>query len=318
MIGEMTDTVSIVIPAYNHGDYLDEGIRSVLSQDYPDVELIVLDDGSTDKTREVLSKYGTDFRWETQENLGQARTLEKGWRMACGQILGYLSADDILLPSSVREAVAALAAHREAVGTYCDFQLIDPESRVIRTVQTPNYSYRDMLVTVTCPPGPGAFFRRSAYELAGPWDPSYRQMPDYDFWLRLGLCGNFIRIPRVLAGFRVHETSQSFACTTPERAAEPVLIVQGILDRSDLPAECRLVGSKALAHANLVSAQLHMRAGRIGAASACIRTAWSLSPKDTVSLTTFWLILNGLFNRPGHRLMRWVRSLPSRNDAQAS
>mgnify|MGYP001607374274 FL=1 len=305
----MHSTVSIVIPAYNHGNYLNEAIRSVLGQDYPNVELIVLDDGSTDNTRKVLAKYGTDFRWETQKNMGQARTLEKGWRMAHGQILGYLSADDVLLPSAVGESVAALTAHQEAVATYCDFQLIDPESRVIRTVKTPDYSYRDMFITVTCPPGPGAFFRRSAYELAGPWNPSYRQMPDYDFWLRLGLYGNFIRIPRVLAAFRAHEASQTFSQTTAERAEEPILILQQILEREELPSDIRAISSVALANAYLVSAQLHVRAGRIRLGGRRLRVALQRSPADVLSPRVLRMVVNALFNRLGHRVSWAIRDV---------
>ncbi len=305
----MSGTVSIVIPAYNHGNYLDEAIRSVLSQDYPDVELIVLDDGSTDTTREVLRKNGTDFRWETQENMGQARTLEKGWRMARGQILGYLSADDVLLPSAVRESVAALDAHQEAVATYCDFRLIDPESRVIRTVKTPDYSYRDMLVTVACPPGPGAFFRRSGYELAGPWNPLYRQMPDYDFWLRLGLYGNFIRIPHVLAGFRAHEASQTISQATEERAEEPILILRQILGRKELPSDIRAISSVALANAHLVSAQLHARAGRLRLGGRRLRGALRLSPAAVLSSSVLRMVVNALFNRLGHRVSWAIRDV---------
>ena len=308
----MAAIVSIVIPAYNHGRYLDEAIQSVLKQDYPNVELIVLDDGSTDDTHKVLEKYGDRFVWETQTNMGQSATLNKGWAMSKGEILGYLSADDVLEQCAVSAAVAVFEQHAEASATYCDFNLIDPRSRVIRRVTTPEFNYHDMLVTVTCPPGPGAFFRRAAFERTGPWDVSLRQMPDYDFWLRLGLQGNFVRIPEVLAGFRVHTNSQTYARTTPERAAEPVLIVQGILDRPGLPAELRAVGSEALAYANLVSAQLHMRAGRLGAAAACTRKAATLSPRVLMSRKAVRLVFNALFNRLGHQLLRWIRSLAGR------
>ncbi|MGH8678564.1 MAG: glycosyltransferase family 2 protein, partial [Burkholderiales bacterium] len=70
--------VSLVIPAYNHADYLAQAIESVLGQDYPQIELIVLDDGSTDSTRDVLAKYTGKFHWESHQNMGQANTLNKG------------------------------------------------------------------------------------------------------------------------------------------------------------------------------------------------------------------------------------------------
>jgi glycosyltransferase involved in cell wall biosynthesis len=89
-----TPLVSIVVPAYNHADYLKECIESILAQDYPRVELIVLNDGSTDMTPAILLAYGDRFRWENQANMGQSATLNKGWAMASGDILAYLSADD--------------------------------------------------------------------------------------------------------------------------------------------------------------------------------------------------------------------------------
>lgn len=308
----MAPLVSIVIPAYNHGHFVAEAVRSVLAQDYPAIELIVIDDGSTDGTRDVLAGLGGGFYWETQANAGQARTLEKGWRMAKGEVLGYLSADDVLAPCAVRESVAELAAHPEAVATYCDFNLIDPQSRLVRRVAAPDFNYRDMLVNVLCPLGPGAFFRRAAYETAGPWDPAYRQMPDYDFWLRLGLFGSFIHIPRVLAGFRVHESSQTFSITTPERAAEPVRIIECILQHPNLPPELRRQGRDARANAHLVSAQLHLRSGRILSGGRTVSKALFQSPRRVFSSRVLRLLANATLNRAGHRLLWSLKSFLSR------
>lgn len=305
----MNPLVSIVVPAYNHARYLPEAIESILNQDYQNVELIVLDDGSTDMTPVILQNYGNRFHWESQKNMGQSDTLNKGWRLAKGEVLGYLSADDTLMPSAVREAVVELAAHPEAAATYCDFNLIDPESRVVRQVATPDFSYRDMLVHLICPPGPGAFFRRGAYDAAGPWDPAYRQMPDYDFWLRLGLYGSFIRIPRVLAGFRVHEASQTYSRTMPERAAEPVRIIERILQHPDLPPELQLQADLALGNAYLMSAQLHLRAGRLASGGKALAMALRRSPGSVLSARALHLLMNAALNRAGHRLLWRLKSL---------
>ena len=184
--------VSIVIPAYNLARYLDEAIESVLNQDYDNIELIALDDGSTDDTRQVLERYQGRFYWESQANIGQANTLNKGWKMSKGEILAYLSADDVLLPSAVSTSVSRLMENPDAVLTYCDFNLIDPDSSYIRRVKTPTFDYRKMLADVICPPGPGAFFTRIGFESAGLWNSSIRQMIDYEYWLRLGLQGQFL------------------------------------------------------------------------------------------------------------------------------
>jgi glycosyltransferase involved in cell wall biosynthesis len=230
-----TPLVSIVVPAYNHADYLKECIESILAQDYPRVELIVLNDGSTDMTPAILLAYGDRFRWENQANMGQSATLNKGWAMASGDILAYLSADDSLRPEAVSEAVAVLAANPGIAVTYSDFDLIDEHSRPVRRVATRDFDARDLVLDLVCQPGPGAFFRREAFLRAGPWNPELRQNPDLDFWLRLSLVGSFLRIPKVLAGFRVHEGSATYQSTNIPRADEPVLITSRFMATAGLP-----------------------------------------------------------------------------------
>jgi glycosyltransferase involved in cell wall biosynthesis len=301
--------VSIAIPAYNHGGYLAQAIESVLAQDYPHIELIVLDDGSTDNTRDVLARYSGRFFWETQPNMGQARTLNRAWNLSHGEILGYLSADDILMPGAVHEAVNCLADNPDTVACYCDFDLIDPQGRVIRHVKTPEFDYRHMLAAVVCPLGPGAFFRRTALEKAGGWDPDLRQMPDYDFWLRLGLQGKFKRIPRVLAGFRVHEQSQTFSRTSPDRAEEPVFIISRFFKSRDLSESLKRLEKCALSNAHLISCQLHFRAGRFRSAIQHLRKAFGLNPAGILRAASFRILANAIFNRAGHRLLWQIKNV---------
>jgi glycosyltransferase involved in cell wall biosynthesis len=309
-VGEgATPLVSIVIPAYNYAAFLGEAIESVLAQDYPHVELMVLDDGSTDATAGVLAGYRNRFFWETQQNAGQAATLNKGWLMARGDILGYLSADDMLRPGCVRAAVEALSVRPDVVLTYCDFDLIDPRSRAIRTVRTDDFDYRRMVVEFVCAPGPGVFFRRSAFEGAGGWDPALRQMPDYEYWLRLGLLGEFRRIPRTLAAFRVHENSITFAGTPKQSAEEPVRILEKYFGLEGVPATIRREQPKAMSNAYLTSAQLHLRSGRYAEAFRHVRRAAALYPGSLFQLRFLRRIANALFNRMGHRLIWWLRRI---------
>ncbi len=307
--------VSIVVPCFNQGHYLRQAIESVLSQDYSPIELIALDDGSTDRTREVLAGYTGRLHWQTQPNAGQATTLNRGWTMARGEILGYLSADDLLLPGCVSAAVEALRANPEIVLTYCDFELIDPHSRVIRTVRVREFDYREMVVKLTCPPGPGAFFRRAAFQRAGGWDSALGQMPDYEYWLRLGLTGAFKRIPRTLAAFRVHEGSATYAATPPEQAEEPVRILRKYFALPEVPAAIRRHEAQAISNALLVSAQLHLRAGRFRAASDCVRRAAGMYPANLLQPRVVRQLANGLFNRLGHRLL-WSLKRPRATDGR--
>lgn len=304
--GRVSPAVSIVIPAYNHADFLAQAIDSVLAQDHP-VEVIVLDDGSTDNTREVLARYDGRVHWETQPNMGQAATLNKGWAMARGELLGYLSADDFLYPDAIRKSVAALAAVPDAVVSYCDFDLVDPAGQRTRRVRRQAFSLERMLTTLDCPPGPGALFRRSAFDSAGGWNPALRQIPDFDYWLRLARHGRFIHIPEALAAWRIHPGSQSFATVGAERAEESVRVISDFFARPGLDPEIAALRPQSLARAHLYCAQLHARAGRYGAAASHMRTAQRLFPRTVLQPETWRSVANGLLSRPAHRLSWWLR-----------
>jgi hypothetical protein len=166
-----------------------------------------------------------------------------------------------------------------------------------------------MLVKLACPPGPGAFFRRSAFNDAGLWDSSLKQMPDYDYWLRLGLQGPFLRIPEVLAAFRVHDTSQTFAAADERKAAEPVSILTRFFEDRQLSPDLAGLKNQALSNAQLVSAQLHLRAGRYGRGGACVQKAFSLYPSNLFTVYAIRLLVNSLFNRLGHKIIWKIKVL---------
>ena len=295
--------VSIVIPAYNQGQFLNQAIQSVLVQSYPHIELIVLDDGSSDETREVLEKYGNRFRWESHTNIGQAATLNKGWSMASGQIVGYLAADDFLHPDSVSRAVTVLQSYPGVVLSYGDFDYVDVSGKRLATVRTPAFDYADMLLKGVCPPGPGAFFRRLDFERLGGWDVSLRRMPDYEFWLRLGLRGPFLRIPEVLASYRIHDASQSFSPVDRARAEEMIRIIEGLFAMPDLPADLRRSADRARANALLYVSRLHLYSGRISAGLSRAASAIRICPLMLVSPFAWRLFISGLLRRSGQKIL---------------
>lgn len=313
--------VSIVIPSYNHGKYLKAAIDSVLAQDYPHLELIVIDDGSTDNSRDILAEYAGRFWWKLQPNQGQVATLNKGWSMSHGDVLGYLSADDLLLPGAVSAAVHCLEQNPDAVLTYCDFYLIDPYSKQIRRVTTPEFDYREMVTKIVCPPGPGALFRRSAFEKTGQWNADFSQLLDFEYWLRLGLQGRFARIPKILAAYRVHAGSQTFAATDQIRPDEPINVIMRYFERNDIPADLRACRQQALSSAHLLSAQQCFRIGRYRKAFSGIYQALALYPKNVISLRAARMLANAIFNRFGHKLLwtlrRAVHAAPTAGNSAA-
>jgi len=297
--------VSIVIPAYNHAGYLDEAIESVLSQEYPNIELIAIDDGSTDNTREVLEKYTGRFHWETQENMGQANTLNKGWNMSKGEILAYLSPDDVLLPDAVGTSVKYLLANPDVVLTYCDYYLIDANSKVVRRVSAPDFDYREMVVKCVCPPGPGAFFRRSGFAAAGLWESSLKLSPDYEYWLRFGLQGRFLRMPEVLAKFRVHEESQSFAIADEEKSEEYVRVISGYYETQPVPQGVLAAKDEALSNAYILTSRSHIRSKRYLLGLKRLYKGLYLYPKN-LKPRTARIIAHGLLNHVRHGIMQRI------------
>lgn len=289
--------VSVVVPAYNHAAYLEQAIESVLSQTHPAVELIVLDDGSTDATAKVLGKYAGRFHFETQRNIGQAATLNKGWAMARGEVLGYLSADDYLHPDAVSRAAAALGEHPGAVVAYPDFELVDEASRSTGTVRAPDFAYRDMVMRMVCPPGPGAFFRRSAFAAEGGWDEGLRRIPDFEFWLRMGLRGDFVRIPRVLAYYRVHAGAQSFSPVDPVRADEYIRVIRTLFESGRLPSDLSGQVEPAIANAELNAARLHLLSGRYRVALERACAAVRRAPGKVLEPGAWRLLVSGILWR---------------------
>jgi len=251
---EALPLVSVVTPAYNRASYLDETIQSVLSQGYPHIEYIVLDDGSKDNTREVLEKYTGRIVWETHPNMGETRTVNKGFAMAHGEIVVVVNSDDPLLPGAVSAAVAFMQSHPDILVAYPDWNYIGPNSEVTGHIQVREYDYLYMLRHHLCIPGPGAFIRRKAFELTGPRDTDFRYVADFEYWLRLGLYGKFARIPKTLATFRVHPDSASISSKGLPMAEEHIRLMDKLFSRFDLPPAVTSARSAAYGSAHLIAA----------------------------------------------------------------
>lgn len=249
--------VTIITPTFNRADLIEETISSVLAQDYPRIEYLVLDDGSTDHTPAVLERFQETFpdrfRWARHDNAGQARTINRGFSLARGELIGLVSSDDPLPRGVVSGVASVLRANPEILVAYPDVEIIDENGERIGEYRTLDYSYTDMLRWHECAPSAGLIFRRSVVARAGGWDPSFRYVPDFDFFLRVGLLGPFRRVPEVRAAYRWHSGALSHAEQGEVMAREHVRVLEKLFARPDLPDEVRAVRSEAFRNAHILA-----------------------------------------------------------------
>ncbi len=281
-----------------------ETLASLAAQTYPALEVIIVDDGSTDRTSEIArqaaDQSGGRMRYLRQENAGQAAALNAGWRDATGDYLGYLSADDVLYPDAIATLAAQLDATASVLAVYPDYDLIDAKSKILRRVQAPDFDLREMVERSVCQPGPGVLFRRDALAQTGGWNVDLRQVPDFEFWLRLSSRGAFARVPRALAGFRVHDGSQTFAAPSAAKSEEPASVMAAFLAGG---GKDRWDAARAMAWAHVLSARLHLRGGRLTPMARHLRAAWRQDKSVAVELRFWHLLASGALGRLRYRLM---------------
>ena len=202
--------VSIVTPSYNQAPFLEATLRSVLDQDYPNIEYILVDGGSTDGSREIIERYAERLAWWVSEkDQGQTDAINKGFARANGQILAWLNSDDTYLPGAVSQAVAALQAHPEAGMVYGDANLIDEAGRAIGKFPARQTDYRRLRRGYVHIPQQASFFRATLWRRVGPLDPSFYFAMDYDLWVRLASRAPLLYVPSLWANFRLHGAGKS-------------------------------------------------------------------------------------------------------------
>jgi glycosyltransferase involved in cell wall biosynthesis len=201
--------VSIVTPSFNQGRFIEETIRSVLDQDYPRIEHIVIDACSSDETIEILRRY-PHLRWVSEPDEGQADALNKGFAIAGGDIFAWLNADDLYLPGAVSAAVEALQESGADL-IHGGWRQIDEHGNTIRDVDPVAFDFRRQLEERNAVAQPGAFFTRTAFEAVGGLDARYRYAMDYELWLKLGKRFQVRHVDRVLAAYRYHPESKTVA-----------------------------------------------------------------------------------------------------------
>jgi glycosyltransferase involved in cell wall biosynthesis len=204
--------VSIVTPSFNQARFLEATIQSVLGQDYPDIEYIIVDGGSTDGSEAIIRKYADRLAWWVSEpDRGQTDAINKGFARARGDVLAWINSDDTYQPGAVREAVDYLTSRDEIGLVYGDANYIDEHGRVIGRFPAAQTDYRRLRAGYVHIPQQSSFFRASLWRQVGPLDPSFFFAMDYDLWVRLAALAPVCYHPRPWANFRLHSSAKTIS-----------------------------------------------------------------------------------------------------------
>jgi glycosyltransferase involved in cell wall biosynthesis len=272
--------VSIVTPSFNQAAFLEETLASVLEQDYPNLEYLVVDGGSTDGSVEIIRRYADRLAWWASEpDRGQAHALNRAFGRTNGEYVGWLCSDDTLLAGAISRLVAELERDPRLVLAYGDAVYTDERSerkdralsgawvpeQMVRTAQVPNQQ-------------PATLYTRRGWELAGPLDEDAWYYLDFQFTVRLAGVGGGAHVPGTLATYRIHAGGKS--------TGQPVRKAQDAIRCADRFMTSDLVPDALRPYAREGRAALYRRAGEsfyaaleLGAARRCYARSVTLAPR---------------------------------------
>lgn len=204
--------VTVVTPSFNQANFLERTIESVLSQDYPRLEYIIVDGGSTDASPQIIKRYHSRLAWWASEpDAGQADALNKGFARARGDILAWLNSDDTWLPGAVQSAVRAFQLGPDNGLIYGDANYVDAQDRILGQFPAAQTDYKLLRQGYVHIPQQAAFFRADLWRSLGPLDASLYFAMDYDLWVRIARVAQVQYVPQTWANFRLHSAAKTLA-----------------------------------------------------------------------------------------------------------
>jgi glycosyltransferase involved in cell wall biosynthesis len=201
--------VSIVTPSFNQVRFLEATLRSVLEQDYQRIEYLVVDGASTDGSVEIIRRYADRLAWWVSEkDTGQSEAINKGFRRARGEFIGWLNSDDIYLPGAISATVSAFQSHPEAGLIYGDALAIDSDGKPFNVMRARQYNLMDLMAfKIICQPA--AFMRRLVLENVGYLNPAYHLLMDNLLWMCMAQKAPIVYVPQTWAAARYHDQAKN-------------------------------------------------------------------------------------------------------------
>jgi GT2 family glycosyltransferase len=274
--------VSIITPSYNQAPYLEQTIQSVLGQDYPRIEYIVVDGASTDNSFEIIQKYNDRLAyWISEKDSGQAEAINKGFARAKGEILAWLNSDDYYLPDTISAVVKCFEENPDVVMIYGDMLAVDGDGQTINVLKYKQLSLEDLLCFQIIGQ-PSVFFRRSALEKTGLLDTSFHFMLDHHLWIRLAQQGRILYVPQVWSAARYHAQAKNRA-RAAEFGREAFRVLDWARTQPGLARAISGVGRRALASANRYDARYLLDGGQPVSALGAWSRALFLHPSTALA-----------------------------------
>jgi len=204
--------VSIITPSFNQAEFLEEAMRSVFEQDYPNLEYWVMDGKSSDGSLEVINRFGDQLAgWVSEKDKGQADGINKGIERSRGEIVAWLNSDDRYLPGAVSKAVALFQKHPEAAFVYSNVESIDENGKSFNLMRYGNWKLAE-LMQFNIIGQPGVFMNRAVLEKAGKLDLGYHYLLDHHLWLRMAAIADPVYAAgQVWAQARIHGKAKNVA-----------------------------------------------------------------------------------------------------------
>ena len=260
-----TPLVSIVTPSFNKGLYIEETILSIRNQTYKNIEHIVIDGGSPDETLSILKKYSPVLVWVSEPDKGQSDAINKGWRIAKGDIIAYLNADDTYLPNAVEIAVNFFLKHPETAMIYGDGIFSDEKGKFLMNFTAGEFKLKNLVFCKDNILQPAVFLRKTVFETIGDVDADLHLAMDLDYWIRTGLRYKVNYIPQQLATAKIYLDAKSSA-QMHKYVMEYEHILEKLFSNPQLPPDIKLIEKDAF---NFVYVKggldyLHVKMGREG------------------------------------------------------
>ena len=260
-----TPLVSIVTPSFNKGLYIEETLLSIRNQTYKNIEHIVIDGGSTDETLSILKKYSPVLVWVSEPDKGQSDAINKGWRIAKGDIIAYLNADDTYLPNAVEIAINFFLKHPETAMIYGDGIFSDEKGKFLMNFTAGEFKLKNLVFCKDNILQPAVFLRKTVFETIGDVDADLHLAMDLDYWIRTGLRYKVNYIPQQLATAKIYLDAKSSA-QMHKYVMEYEHILEKLFSNPQLPPDIKLIEKDAF---NFVYVKggldyLHVKMGREG------------------------------------------------------